>query len=210
MGSLLYESDTACRVLTDLLAKRVPRAFTVFLENQCLWFLGNHTFHEASVPMVREYVAGISAMQHGSDGAVDEAMHLDNLHIPQNLFTACSILGIKDIDRTVIRTDITRLVQLRPRDVAWDECRGKLRDLVQADGGDFFSQQRVWSIPDEEFRLLQTDEIQAEKDNIRYVIHVLNNFFDDGAHTIMGRLDRFLGRCPGRKLKDKAEQEQQV
>ncbi len=100
-----YLSDPACRVLTDLLAKHVPVAFTAFLENQCLQFLGNHTFHEASVPMVSAYVAGISAMRHGSDGAVDEAAHIDHLHNPQNLFTVCSILathGLSNIDRNAI------------------------------------------------------------------------------------------------------------
>ncbi|SJL04775.1 uncharacterized protein ARMOST_08145 [Armillaria ostoyae] len=191
---------------------RIPVAFTVF-RDQCLEFLGTHTFHEASVPMVSAYVAGISAMQQGSDGAVDEATHFDYLHNPQNLFTACSILathGFRNIDRNAIRRDITRLVQLRPQDAAWVECRGKLCVLVQSDGGDFFSEQRVLSESDREFHPLQPDKIQVEKDNIRYAIHVLDEFFDGRSHTIVGRLDRFLGRCPGRRLKDKAEQEQQV
>ncbi len=129
-----YQSDPACRVLTDLLAKHVPVAFTAFLENKCLQFLGNHTFHEASVLMVSTYIARISAMQHGSDRAVDEATHIDYLHNSQNLFTVCSVLathGISNVDRNAIHRDITRLVRLRPRDAAWDECRRKLHDLVQ-------------------------------------------------------------------------------
>ncbi|PBK83065.1 hypothetical protein ARMGADRAFT_677575 [Armillaria gallica] len=182
-----YQSDPACRVLTDLLAKHIPVAFTAFLENQCLQFLGNHTFHEASVPMVSAYIAGISAMRHGSDGAVDEAMHIDHLHNPQNLFTVCSILatrGISNIDRNAIRRDITRLVQLRPRDAAWDECRRKLLDLVQSDDGDYFSKQCV-QVDFDKHRPLETNEIQVEKDNIGYAIHVLDDFFDTQAHTIM-------------------------
>ncbi len=182
-----YQSDPACWALTNFLTTHIPVAFTAFLENQCLQFLGNHTFHEASVRMVSAYIARISAMRHGSDGAM-EAAHIDYLHNPQNLFTVCSILathGVENIDRTAIQRDITRLVQVRPRDAAWDECRRKLRDLVQGDGGDFFSEQRVWSRSDHEYRRLQTDEIQAEKDNIRYAIHVLDNFFDSRAHTIM-------------------------
>lgn len=51
----------ACTVLTNLLAKRMPVAFTLFLGYQYLEFLGNHMFREASVPMVSEYVAGIFA-----------------------------------------------------------------------------------------------------------------------------------------------------
>ncbi len=147
--------NTARRVFTDLLAMRIPTAFTAFLEHQCLQLLGNHPFHKAPVQMVSVYIAGISAMQHGSDGAVDEATHIDYLHNPQNLFTVCSILathGISNIDRTAIRRDITRLVQLRPQDAVWDECRRKLHDLVQGDDGNFFSEQRMVSEPDWEVR----------------------------------------------------------
>ncbi len=116
----------------------------MFLENQCLQFLGNHTFHEASVLMVREYTAGIQfVMQHGSNGAVETATHVDYLHNPHNLFTACSILathGIEHIEPTAIYKDITTLIQLCPtRDAAWDECHRKLRDLAQSDGGNYFS-----------------------------------------------------------------------
>ncbi|KAK0185869.1 hypothetical protein F5146DRAFT_159099 [Armillaria mellea] len=203
-------SNTACGVLADLLVMRVPIAFTGFLEGQCLQFLGNHTFHEASVPMVSAYIAGISAMQHGSDGVT----HVDYLHNPQNLFTVCSILathGFRNIDRTAIRRDITRLVQLRPRDATWDECRRKLRGLVQGDNWDFFSEQRVWSETNREVQPLQLSEIEVVKDNIRYGIHVLDNFFDGGGNTGMAPLDRFLGWClDRRKSEDKPEQNQQV
>ncbi len=60
-----YKSDGACGVLTDLLVKRIPVAFTAFHESQCLQFLGSHPFHKASVPMVSAYVAGVVAMQQG-------------------------------------------------------------------------------------------------------------------------------------------------
>lgn len=183
-----YQSDSACRALTYLLANHIPVAVTAFLENQCLQFLGNHAFHEASVPMVSACIATISTMQHGSDGPVDEATHIDYLHNSQNLFTVCSILAthrIRNIDWTAIHRDITRLIQFRPRDTAWDECRGKLRDLVQGDGGDFFTEQRVRSEFDHNLHPLQPDKIQVERDNIRYAIHVLDDFFDGRAHTIM-------------------------
>ncbi|PBK83136.1 hypothetical protein ARMGADRAFT_1089691 [Armillaria gallica] len=186
-----YTSNAACRVLTDLLAKRIAVAFTVFHESQCLQFLGIHTFHKASVPMVSAYITGIFAMQRGSDGAVDEAMlrlHIDHLHNPHNLFTACSILathGVSRIDRTAIRRDITILAQLRPRDASWDECRRKLDDLVHSDDGDSFSEQRLWPEFDDELRPLHPDRVQAEKENIRYAIHVLDDLFGGGGHTGM-------------------------
>ncbi|PBK75588.1 hypothetical protein ARMSODRAFT_1013029 [Armillaria solidipes] len=108
--------DVAFTMLTNLLAKRMPVAFNLFLENQYLQFLGNCMFREALVPMVSEYVAGIFTMQHGSDGAMDAAalrVHLDYLHNPHNLFTACSILathGVEDKDRASIFRDIMTLV----------------------------------------------------------------------------------------------------
>ncbi len=52
-----FKSDAVCRVLTDLPAKSIPAAFTVFHERQCLQFLGSHPLHEASVPMVSAYVS---------------------------------------------------------------------------------------------------------------------------------------------------------
>ncbi len=100
--------------------------------------------------MVSAYVAGIFTMQHRLDGAVDAETHIDYLYNPHNLLTACSILathGIGSMDRTAVYRDITTLVQLRPRDAAWDDCRRKLRDLVQGDGGDFFNEQRIWPWP---------------------------------------------------------------
>ncbi|KAK0458593.1 uncharacterized protein EV420DRAFT_1642927 [Desarmillaria tabescens] len=166
-------------------------------------------------------------MKHGSVGAVDEAtfqLHMDYIHNPHNLFTACSILathGFEDIDRRAsIYRDITTLVQLRQQDAAWDECRRKLRTLVQSDKGEFFSTQRIRDDDDYKFRPLQTDEIQIEKENIRYAIHVLDDFFDCGAHTMSiqelselsptGCIGHFLGRCIGRKREGKPEQEQHV
>ncbi|KAK0185913.1 hypothetical protein F5146DRAFT_1068451 [Armillaria mellea] len=201
-----YYSDAACTTLTNLLTKRIPVAFTAFLEKECLQFLGNHTFREQSVPMVSAYVAGIFALQYGLDGTMDTAVHIDYLHNPHNLTTACSILatrGIGKMDRTAIYRDIRTLVQLRPLDAAWDDCRGKLRDLLRGDGGDFFSKQRVWSAPCQDYRPLQTGEIQVEKDNIRYAIRVLDDFFDGGA-----RMGRFFGWSRGRKVDAKSEPEQ--
>ncbi|KAK0227919.1 hypothetical protein IW262DRAFT_1455102 [Armillaria fumosa] len=206
-------SEHACEVLTDLLAKHVPVAFTVFREKQCLEFLGNHVFLEASVPMVSAYVAGVFAMQCGSE--VDAAtlqLHIGYLYNPPNLFIACCILAthrIRNIDRTAIHRDITTLVQLCPQDAAWVDCCGKFRDLVQNDDGAFFSKQHVWSSYDLEYRQMEPDEIQVEKDNISYLIQALDDLLNGGAYT-MSRLDRFLVWCLGRKPKDKPEQEQKV
>ncbi|KAK0474771.1 hypothetical protein IW261DRAFT_524377 [Armillaria novae-zelandiae] len=165
--------------------------------------------------MVSAYVTGIFATQQGSDGAVDaESLqhYIDCLYNPCNRFTTCSILathGIKNVDRNAIYRDIMALVQLRPRDTGWKECRRKLDDLVQSEDAEFFGKQLIlpWS---GEYRPLQVDEIQVEKDNIRYAIRVLDDFFGDGGHNMAspdslsgwhptGRIHHFLGWCFGRK-----------
>ncbi|KAK0442880.1 hypothetical protein EV421DRAFT_1806656 [Armillaria borealis] len=178
--------------------------------------------------MVSAYVAGILAVQQGSDGAVDAEtfqQHIAYLRNPQNRFAACSILathGIRNIDRPAIRRNITTLVRLCPtRDAAWDECCGKLHVLAQSDGGDFFSEQCVFTGIFEEGRPLQADEIQIEKDNIKYAIQVLDDFFNGRAHTtdpvpsnsspMPYAIGRLVGWCRRRKPDDgKPEQKQEV
>ncbi|SJL04803.1 uncharacterized protein ARMOST_08174 [Armillaria ostoyae] len=203
-------STEACQALTTVLWKRIPVAFTVFREKKCLEFLGNHMFLPDSVYFVHAYIAGVFAMQRGSD--VDVATHqphIDYLHNPDNLFTACSILAIYSIgfwdrDRRAIRRDIMTLAKLRPRDAAWDECRKKLCDLAQNDGAvrDFLGK------GSRSCHGIDPKKIQVGKDNITYVVHILDDFLNDGAHTIMGRLYHTLGLR--RKPEDKPEQEQQV
>ncbi len=129
-------------------------------------------------------------MQQGTDGTVDAKLlqqHIEYLHNPHNWFTACSVLathGVRHIDRTIIHSDIITLAQLRPRYAAWDECRRKLDDLIQSDEGDFFSKQLIQPNSGV-LRPPQADEIQAEKDNIRYAIHVLDDFFDGGGRDMV-------------------------
>ncbi|KAK0502650.1 hypothetical protein EDD18DRAFT_1134331, partial [Armillaria luteobubalina] len=164
-------------------------AFTAFLENQCLYFLGKHMFRKASVPMVSAYIAGLYAMQRRLGRAMDTETlqrHIDHLHNPHTLFTVCSILAMQcmdDVDCSAICRDITTLVQLRRQDAAWDGCRKKLHDLVENDVGDFFSKQRIPAMCDSQASCsLETDEIEAQKNNIRYAIQVLDDFFGGKAH----------------------------
>ncbi len=177
--------DVACSALADLLASRVPAAYAVFLKHRCLEFFGNHVFRSAAwVPVISEYIAGLSALSQGLDGTMDAAMlqqHVDHLHEPRNLFAACSILatrGVTDYRRDVTRNDITALAQLRPQDAAWDECRRNLGDLIENGDGDFFSGKFIWRPLHGEFHAMTTAEIQVEKDNIRYVISILDALFN--------------------------------
>ncbi len=76
------------------------------------------------------------------------------------------------------------LVQLRPRDAAWEECRRKLSGLVEGDEGDCFNKRLVRERYPHE-RPLRTDEIQVKNENIRYAIRVLDDFFDGRTHTMV-------------------------
>ncbi len=172
-GHQWYQSDIPCRVLAHLLANHIPAAYAVFLEKQCLEIFGNHSFHGASYQVITEYVAGISAL---SDGEIFR-QHVEYLHEPRNLFTACSILamhGFKATNQAAIRSDISTLVRLCPQDTAWDGCRRKFHGLMENDDNEFFSNQRRF---DHE---LQSNEFQIGKDNIRYAIDVLDALFNNG------------------------------
>ncbi len=46
--------------------------------------------------------------------------------------------GVEFVDRSAFHRNIMALVQLRPRDAAWEECRRKLSGLVEGDGGGLF------------------------------------------------------------------------
>ncbi len=122
-------------------------------------------------------------MQHGSDvDAATPQLHVDYLHNPDNLFTACSILAIHGIwsEKSVIHSDITTLAKLRPRDAAWDECRRKLRDLVQLENDGMVNFLGTgWPGG------IGSEEIQVAKDNITYAVHILDDVLDGGAHTIL-------------------------
>ncbi|KAK0474803.1 hypothetical protein IW261DRAFT_1610372 [Armillaria novae-zelandiae] len=195
-------ADDTCLMLANLLAHHVPAAYAVFLVNRCLEFFGNRLFDVASTSVIGQYVA-----------------HIDHLHEPHNLFLACTILALRtsgDIltDRHAVYTDITRLLRLRTQDPAWDQCRTKLRDLVGKDGAGFFAQHRIWQIG--ALCEMTVQEIQVAQDRIKYVVEVVDGFFDGGVDisvtydSTRPLIGRVLGWHFGRKPPGKSEQGQQV
>ncbi|SJL04977.1 uncharacterized protein ARMOST_08348 [Armillaria ostoyae] len=96
----------ACSMLADVFAKRVPAAYAVFLEKQCLEFLETARF------MWNQFMSSASAVLDFSPGYTDWfevidattlQQHVDHVYEPQNLFTVCSIPVIQEgerIDRT--------------------------------------------------------------------------------------------------------------
>ncbi|SJL04929.1 uncharacterized protein ARMOST_08300 [Armillaria ostoyae] len=225
--SHIYQSDVACWAMSSLLAARIPAAYDVFLDSQCLEFFGSHAFHTiSSFEVLAEYVCGISEL-HGVMDAATVQQHVNQLHEPHNLFTACSILATYGVQthtqaRTEIRNAITALALLRQEEHVgtWNECRRKLHDLTDNDDGEFFTRQRI-AVSLSFSRELEAEEIQIEKDNIRYAIKELDALFDEAEHGAissalvstrppMGCMNRLLGWCIGRKPEDKLEQVQQV
>ncbi|KAG7453143.1 uncharacterized protein BT62DRAFT_1017400 [Guyanagaster necrorhizus] len=186
------------REAANLTLHRVPAAYDVFLQNQCLQYFGVRALHVGWVRVICAYCTGISAMMlQGLDGITTLQQQVDYLHQPQNLFAACCILATQQdesIDRTVVGNDIKALVRLRPRDAVWDECRNLC--LVSE-----LARHR-----------------QVKMDAVKYAIRVLDIFFDAEVHdpvSPLASLRRSVGRkvlewCTGRSLDDKSGQGQQV
>lgn len=173
-----YQSDIPCRVLAHLLANHIPDAYAVFLDKRCLEVFKNHSFHGASFRVIREYIAGIPALDQAT-----LRRHVEYLQETRNLFTACSTLavrGFEDTNRAAIRSDITTLVRLCPQAATWAECRRKLHWLMKNDDNSFFNNQR-----NEPIRRLQADEIQIGKDNIKFAVDVLDSLFHSEASLPM-------------------------
>ncbi len=188
LRSYFYQSDVACWAMSSLLAARIPAAYDVFLNSRCLEFFGSHAFHTtSSFEVLAEYVCGISEL-HGVMDAATVRQHVNQLHEPHNLFTACSILATYGVQthiqaRTEIRNAITALALLRQEEHAgtWNECRRKLHDLIDDDDAEFFTRQRI-AVSLSFSRELEAKEIQIEKDNIRYAIKELDALFDGAEH----------------------------
>ncbi|KAK0489230.1 hypothetical protein IW261DRAFT_1414600 [Armillaria novae-zelandiae] len=85
--------------------------------------------------------------------------------------------------------------------------------VIKKDDGGFFSRQFVWRPLHGEFHPLTATEIQVEKDNIRYVLSILDVLFNGGvfrddSRPSIGPINRFLGWCIGQELEDKPERQQ--
>ncbi|KAK0229069.1 hypothetical protein EDD85DRAFT_134812 [Armillaria nabsnona] len=196
--SYFYQSDVACWAMSSLLAARIPAAYDVFLNSQCLEFLGSHAFHTtSSFEVLAEYVCGISEL-HGVMDAATVQQHVNQLHELHNLFTACSILATYGVQthiqaRTEIRNAITALALLRQEEHTrtWNECRRKLHDLTDDDDAEFFTRQRI-AVSLSSSRELEAKEIQIEKDNIRYAIKELDALFDGAEHDSVSCCSSFV------------------
>ncbi|KAG7453077.1 uncharacterized protein BT62DRAFT_999111 [Guyanagaster necrorhizus] len=135
------QADETCSMLANLLANRVPEAYTMVLVNRCPEFFGNHVFDMASNFAISQYVAGTSIMLHGSNGdaknmATTSASTLTTSMNLTTFFAVCCIswphvpLGDVQADRRAIYTDGTLQYP-------------KLHKLTLGkDGGDFFAQQQ--------------------------------------------------------------------
>ncbi|KAK0459338.1 uncharacterized protein EV420DRAFT_1642307 [Desarmillaria tabescens] len=146
--------DTMCKILGFGLRHGVETVYDIFLDMRCLDVFGSHSLRPLLVTVINGYIAGLAAL----DTPIDVQRHLDYLHKPENLFLVCCILitngwnACGELPDNVfspplrlsedICTDIGALASLRPSDPSWDQCRRKLRDLLQDDGGEFFVKQQ--------------------------------------------------------------------
>ncbi|KAK0459903.1 hypothetical protein IW261DRAFT_426772 [Armillaria novae-zelandiae] len=186
--------DDMCNILAFGLRHGVQTVYDVFLETRCLDVFGDHSFRPSLVRVINGYVAGLAAR----NTSIDSQHHLDYLHEPDNLFLACCVLttnGWEDfrdftgeaaetqraeIPATICR-DIRALASLRPSDPSWDQCRRRLRDLLQDDGVEFFVKQQkwIWFGPE----ALMPEDIDQAKINIRSALDELDGFFSGSMNT---------------------------
>ncbi len=182
-----------CNILGLGLRHGVETVYDVFFEMRCLDVFGGHSLRPSVVGVINGYVAGLAA-PHAS---INIQRHLDYLHEPENLFLACCILttngwnafgetpNMLDISSAqlsgAICRDIRALARLRPSDPSWDQCRRKLQDLLQDDGGEFFVKQQKWT--NHGFEVLQPEVIDKAKSNIRLALDELDGFFSDSNDT---------------------------
>ncbi|KAK0226645.1 hypothetical protein IW262DRAFT_1543037 [Armillaria fumosa] len=217
--------DTMCDIIRFGLRHGVQTVYDVFLETRCLDVIRGHSLRPSLVGVINGYVAGLAA-PHAS---IDFQRHLDYLHEPENLFLACCVLitnGWDDFSewpygtemlRVLLHRDIRALASLRPSDPSWDQCRQKLRDLLQDDGGEFFVKQQRWT--NHGFEVLKPEAIDKAKTNIRSTLEELDRFFSGPTNTNVGfsmrpresmgwrflyRIYQYL-RYPRRREKDKVQ-----
>ncbi|KAK0461638.1 uncharacterized protein EV420DRAFT_120214 [Desarmillaria tabescens] len=212
--------DAMCEILGFGLRHGVETVYDIFLDMRCLEVFGSHSLRPSLVTVINGYVAGLAAL----DTSIDLQRHLDYLHEPENLFLACCIPitnGWNACGESLnnvfpppprlsedICTDIRALASLRPSDPSWDQCRRKLRDLLQDDEGEFFVKQQKWT--PHGFESLKPEAIDEAKNNIRLALGKLDEIFSGSVNTysmhshesmvrpFFGRIYRYLRypRCP--------------
>ncbi|KAK0226637.1 hypothetical protein IW262DRAFT_1457876 [Armillaria fumosa] len=217
--------DTMCDIIRFGLRHGVQTVYDVFLETRCLDVIRGHSLRPSLVGVINGYVAGLAAPH----ALTDSQRHLDYLHEPENLFLACCVLTTNGWDdfsewpyftetlRAQLRSDIRALASLRPSDPSWDQCRQKLRDLLQDDGGEFFVKQQKWT--KHGFEVLKPGAIEEAKSNIRLALDELDRFFSGSMNTnvpysmqpresigwrFLGPIYKYL-RYPRRREKDEVQ-----
>ncbi|KAK0493152.1 hypothetical protein EDD18DRAFT_1407489 [Armillaria luteobubalina] len=182
--------DTMCEILGFGLRHGVQTVYDVFLETRCLDVFRGHSLRPSLVGVINGYVAGLAAPQ----ASIDSQHYLDYLHQPDNLFSACCILTTNGWDnfsdkpdstemlRAGLCSNIRALANLRPLDPSWDQCRRKLRYLLQDEGGEFFVMQRKW--PEYGFESpLEPKDIDEAKSNISLALGELDGLFSGSRNT---------------------------
>ncbi|KAK0226641.1 hypothetical protein IW262DRAFT_1457879 [Armillaria fumosa] len=217
---VLTPFDTMCDILGFGLKHGVQTVYDVFLETRCLDVFGGHSLRPSLVRVINGYIAGLAAPH----ALIDSHRHLDYLHEPENLFLVCCVLttnGWKDFSEATISailpdrlSEIRTLASLRPLDPSWDQCRRKLRHLLQDDGGEFFIKQQKWTLHG--FEVLKPEAIEKAKSNICLALDELDKFLSGSMntnvyhsmHPLKSMARRFLGgiyqylRYPRRREKD--------
>ncbi|KAK0477218.1 hypothetical protein EDD18DRAFT_99489 [Armillaria luteobubalina] len=189
-------SPIAGGIIARCLREGSPAMFSAFRTAQCLEYFGHHGYR----PWLLEIIEGyLSIFEHHSNSRIEASVvqeHTKYLHKPDILFDVCSILAVGNqhhsdkYRREGIEEHILALVRVKRDAPVWNDCRYRLRQLLQEDGmGFFYRQTRIDGI---ERVTLSAEEIADQRKHIRFAIETLDAFFK-------GTLDGRPGNDPSNR-----------
>ncbi|PBK78431.1 hypothetical protein ARMSODRAFT_947339 [Armillaria solidipes] len=183
----------AGQIIARCLHEGSPTMYNVFHASRCLQYFGDHGYCPWSVEIIEGYLSAFRHLNSRLETSVVQE-HAEYLHTPNILSDVCSILavgsgdpdGVNDLDdvdefrKKQIKKNILSVVRIQ-RDVpVWDECRCRLRRLLEDDGTYFFYRQA--SVRGVERIPLSAEEIAEQRKYIRVAVETLDAFF-------LGKLD---------------------
>ncbi|SJL00655.1 uncharacterized protein ARMOST_03968 [Armillaria ostoyae] len=116
----------------------------VFRASQCLEHFGHYGYRPWLLEIIEGYLSTFGHSKSHLEASVVQE-HIEYLHTPDLLFNVCSILAVgfgdpddpDDVDeyrKNEIKKNILSLVRIQQDAPVWDECRCRLRQLLEEDG----------------------------------------------------------------------------
>ncbi|KAK0451102.1 hypothetical protein EV421DRAFT_1212204 [Armillaria borealis] len=193
----------ASKIIARCLQEGSPAIYGVFRASRCLEHFGHYGYRPWLLEIIEGYLSTFGHSKSHLEASVVQE-HIEYLHTPDLLFNVCSILavgsgdpdGVNDPDdvdefrKKQIKKNILSVVRIQRDAPVWDECRCRLRQLLEEDGTDFFYRQA--SVCGVERIPLSAEEIAEQRKYIRVAVETLDAFF-------LGKLDEESERNPAQR-----------